>query len=176
MKNIILIFTILFSAIVYSQDSTPKPGDNILDPGADKFVGNWLWQEGTTSLTIILKKENVLIPFIKDVRADFTLGYHKFIKDGIVVEDYTMFSNKNFSDKKNSITSGTDSDNRNILNGYIIHSSKDKSIKFELEYIDANHIKLRNLKNKEGVKIRVPGQPAYDWSISLPQNIILTRQ
>ncbi len=37
-----------------------------------------------------------------------------------------------------------------------------------------NHIKLLSVFNKEGVIIRTKERP-YDSSISLPQNIILTR-
>ncbi|MNW09727.1 hypothetical protein D3C71_2067970 [compost metagenome] len=60
--------------------------------------------------------------------------------------------------------------------GGITHTSKDKSIKFEIEYIDSTHIKLVELKDYPGLKVNAPGKPSYDWSISLPENIILTKQ
>lgn len=161
---------------MYSQDTTPKPGDNILDPYADKFIGTWQWQENNNIFRIILKKENVIVPFIENVRADWTIGFHKFIQNGVIIEDSTIYSHTNFKDKKKTINAMTDSNNRNILNGLLQHISKNKSVKFEIEYIDSNHIRLKNLKNKEGVKLRFPGQPAFDWGISIPQGIILTRQ
>jgi hypothetical protein len=65
----------------------------------------------------------------------------------------------------------------NKIGGGITHiSKKNKNIRYEIEYIDATHIKLVSLKNTEGIKLIFPGEPPHDSSISLPQNIILTKQ
>lgn len=176
MKNILFILTIVFSSIMYSQEITPKSGDNILDPYADKFLGTWVWREGNDSFKIILKKENILVPLLNNVKADWIIGFHKFVKNGTIIEDTSLYTSTNFLDKKNSIISSTDSDNRNYLTGYIIHSSKNKSVKFVIQYIDATHIKIISFKNTGGLKVTLSGQPPFDWSITLPQNIILTKQ
>ncbi|WP_407404806.1 DUF6705 family protein, partial [Chryseobacterium sp.] len=76
--------------------------------------------------------------------------------------------------KKNTIVAGSKNGFPNILHGYLQHISKNKSVEFEIEYIDSNHIKLLSLKNKPGTKVTIQGQPVFDWSISFPQNIILT--
>ncbi|WP_312171233.1 DUF6705 family protein [Chryseobacterium sp.] len=176
MKNIIYLIFALFMVNINAQNTLPQSGDNILDPNADKFMGTWKWQNGNNSLTIIMKKENVLVPFPENVHADWVIGFHKFVNNGAVIEDSTMFSNANYNDKKNSIVAGSKNGFPNILHGGIYHKSKNKFVEFEIEYIDATHIKLLSLKNRPGLKVSAPGQPPFDWSITLPQNIILTKQ
>jgi hypothetical protein len=176
MKNIIFLIFALFMININPQNIFPQPGDNILDPNADKFMGTWLWQNGNNSLKLTFKKENILLPFPDNVHADWVIGFHKFVKNGSTVEDTTMFSNTNFIDKKKSINAGSKNGFPNILHGYIQHTSKNKSVEFEIEYIDSIHIKILSFKNKPGTKVSIGNEPAYDWSISLPQNIILTKQ
>lgn len=159
----------------YSQ-IPPNPGDNVLDPHIDKFVGTWKWQEGNNSLTLIIKKENILFPNLQDIRADWVVGFHKFVKNGVTLEDSTMYSNTTFSDKKHTVSGKTKYNHPNILVGGIGHKSKKKYVNYEIEYIDPTHIKIISLKNPEGTRVRAPGEPPFDWSISLPSNIILTKQ
>jgi len=176
MKNIIFLIFALFMININAQNTLPQPGDNILDPYADKFMGTWKWESGNNSLTLIMKKENVLVPFPNNVHADWVIGFHKFVNNGLTIEDTTMFSNTNYNDKKNTIVAGSKDGYPNILHGGIYHKSKNKFIEFEIEYIDSTHIKILSLKNRPGTKITIQGQPPFDWSISLPQNIILTKQ
>ncbi|MFY1047272.1 DUF6705 family protein [Chryseobacterium sp. GP-SGM7] len=176
MKNIIFLIFALFMININAQNTLPQPGDNILDPNADKFMGTWKWENGNSSFTLIMHKENVLVPFPDNVHADWVIGFHKFINNGSIIEDFSMFSNTNFNDKKKSIVAKSKNGFPNILHGYMQHKSKNKSVEFEIEYIDSTHIKLLSLKNKPGTKVTIQGQPAFDWSISLPQNIILTKQ
>lgn len=153
-----------------------QPEDNILYPNADKFMGTWKWQNGNNSLKLTFKKENILLPFPDNVHADWVIGFHKFVNNGSTIEDSSMFSSTNYVDKKNTIVAGSKNGFPNILHGYIQHKSKNKSVEFEIEFIDATHIKLVSLKNRPGLKVSAPGQPPFDWSIALPQNIILNKQ
>lgn len=153
-----------------------QPRDNILYPNADKFMGTWKWQNGNNSLKLTFKKENILLPFPDNVHADWVIGFHKFVNNGSTIEDSSMFSSTNYVDKKNTIVAGSKNGFPNILHGYIQHKSKNKSVEFEIEFIDATHIKLVSLKNRPGLKVSAPGQPPFDWSIALPQNIILNKQ
>ena len=92
------------------------------------------------------------------------------------IEDSMMFAQTNYIDKKNTVVAGSKNGFPNILHGGIYHKSKNKFVEFEIEYIDSTHIKLLSLKNKPGTKVTIQGQSPFDWSISLPQNIILTKQ
>lgn len=154
------------------------------NPYLDKYTGTWKWEENGKSFTIILKKQNIKIPpFNRNVTADIIYGFHQYIDNNNIVESSIEFSNTNFDAKKLTIYAGVgilciDS----ILKGDLTHLSKNgilgskKSLEFEIEYLDNNHIKLISLKNPQGTKVTITGQPSYDWSISLPQNIILTKQ
>lgn len=162
--------------VIVKSQNYPQPNSNYIDPHLDKFAGTWLWQNGNNSLKLILQKENTLMPFPENYHSDVIIGFHKFINNGSTVEDFFPFTNTNFSNKKWSILAGVDKNNKNLLNGFIYHNSKNKSVEFVIEYIDSTHIKLMSLKNSPGTKVTIQGQPAFNWSISLPQNIILTKQ
>ncbi|MFY1044987.1 DUF6705 family protein [Chryseobacterium sp. GP-SGM7] len=176
MKNIIFLIFALFMIDINAQNTLPQSGDNILDPNADKFMGTWLWQNGNNSLKLTFKKENILLPFPDNVHSDWVIGFHKFVSNGSTIEDSSMFANTNYVDKKNTVVAGSKNGFPNILHGGIYHKSKNKFVEFEIEYIDSTHIKLLSLKNKPGTKVTIQGQSPFDWSISLPQNIILTKQ
>ncbi len=175
-KRIIAIIIALLAtvSVVLAQNNCK------LDPEAEKFAGTWEWREGNNSFTFILKFNRVNFAF-KDEEPKITemiVGYHKFIKDGIVVEDSTPFKNTEINiDKKEikcTLFAFTEDKDKNILVGFLTHLSKNKGTKCRIKYIDFNHIKLVKVFNTSGVKISTAEHP-YDSSISLPQNIILTR-
>lgn len=179
MKNIlIVILSIIITSLTMNCNAQiPQDGDNILNSNLNKFVGTWNWSSGGKSLQLVLKKENVKLPFGNNIYADRIIGFHKYIDNGAAIENSTQYSSEAFSMQGNSTIYGsTENGNSNKLSGSMTHKSKNKSVNFEIEYIDATHLKLVKLENREGMKINLPGQPPYDWSISLPQNIILTKQ
>lgn len=179
MKNIITIIifniTLLFSMSCKAQ--IPNDGDNVLNNHINKFVGTWNWSLGNDSFQLILKKENVKLPFGNNIYGDKIIGFHKFINNGSIIENSTQYSSETFSYTGNSTIYGsTENNNSNILSGNITHLSKNKSIRFIIEYIDATHIKLVKLENTSGIRFKLPGKPPFDGSITIPKNIILTKQ
>lgn len=175
-KLTFILITSLFIFECKAQNDLPQDGDNILNNNINKFVGTWNWSENGKSLQIILKKENVKLRVGMNLRADVLIGFHKYIENGVEIENSTQYSNTNYIDNKSTIFGGAGKNETNTINGGIRHITKNKSIKFEIEYIDSTHIKLVELKDYPGLRVNVPGKPPYDWSISLPQNIILTKQ
>ena len=125
---------------------------------------------------LIFKKENIKLPIGNNIRADALYGFHQYKKNNVVIETSTQFSNTIYTDKKSTLFALGDKDNPNNLGVGIGHLSKNKSVRSEIEYIDTTHIKLVKLENYEGIRINVPGQPPYDSSITLPQNIVLVKQ
>lgn len=148
------------------------------NPNLDKFVGTWKWEGNNKNFTIILKKQNIKIPpFNRNVTADIIYGFHQYIENNNIIENTLGNVNYQHGTKKTSVFGGLSSYGEiNILTGNLRHNSKNKSVEFEIEYIDTTHIKLVSLKNGEGLRLRKAGTPPFDWSISLPQNIILTKQ
>ncbi len=176
----IIITVIAFLAIVnfaFAQGVDIKPGYHNSDPDAKKFAGIWEWKKGNDSFTLILSFQKIEYKrlSIKNVTSDAIVGWHKFVRNGKIIEDSTPFKFSNYDKGKWTILSGTEEYDRNILSGTIQHKSKNKSVRFEIKYIDANHIKLIKVFNTQGVKISTPDNP-YDSSISLPQNISLTKK
>lgn len=180
MKNNILkiSFTVIVLLIIFNCNAQnyPQDGENIQNSNLDKFVGTWIWANGSESLLLILKKQNIKLPIGNNIRADALYGFHQYKKNNVLIESSIQYSNLTYSDRKQTISGMGDFDIPNKIGGGITHISKNnKNVRYEIEFIDANHIKLVNLKNPEGIQINFPGQPPYDNSISLPQNIILTK-
>ena len=173
MKKIIFTVIILLGVITncIAQDGIPNDGDNITNDNINKFTGTWYWSNGIESLKIVLKKENILLPFGKNIRTDALYGFHIYIKNGIIVENSTDFINTTYNDKKHTVFAIGDKDNPNTLGLGIGHLSKHKSVEATIEMIDSTHIKIVKLENYEGIRFG-----KFDWSISLPQNITLTKQ
>jgi len=164
---------------VKSQDLNINYGANNLNPCQNKFIGIWKWENNNDSFTLNLKKQNISMPpYDKNIKADILYGFHKYVKNNIVVETSIDNSSYDYESGKFTLSGGLGARcSNNILEGSIYHISKNsKKVRFEIEYIDATHIKLVSLSNPPGTKVNVSGEPAYDWSINLPQNIILTKQ
>ncbi|MDH6250468.1 hypothetical protein M2347_000195 [Chryseobacterium sp. H1D6B] len=181
MKNILKFFFLatglLLNQNCHAQNNIPQDGDNILNTSADKFIGTWIWTNGNDSFELILKKENILLPIGNNIRADALYGFHKYIKNNVEIENSTQYAATTYVQKKSTLLAIGKDNTPNDLGGVvIIHISKNKSVKAQIDYIDANHIKLVKVENLAGTKVSFEGQPPYDSSISLPQNIILTKQ
>lgn len=158
-----------------SQTLDITPNAQNINHNIDKFVGTWIWANGNESLVLIFKKENILLPLEGNIRADILYGFHQYAKNNTVLESSTQYLNTTYTTKKSTLLGGS-FDDHNKISGSIQHKTKNKSVKFEIDYVDANHIKLIKLDNFQGISITLPGQPPYDSSISLPQNIILIKQ
>lgn len=162
-----------------AQELNTTPNANNLNPELNKFVGTWKWQENNKSFTIVLKKQNITLPPLsRNVKADIIYGYHQFIDNGLIIENSLDNISSTYNDMYFSISGGMGIlGTNNTLKGNFFNISKNnKKLHFEIEYLDSTHIKLVSLKNAPGTKVVVGNQPDYDWSISLPQNIIFTKQ
>ena len=164
---------------VQSQDLNVNYGANNLNTCQNKFVGIWKWENNGNNFTLNLKKQNISIPpYERNVKADILYGFHKYVKNNEIIENSLNNSTYDYESGKFTLSAGLGVRcSNNILEGSIYHISKNnKRVHFEIEYIDATHIKLVSLSNSPGTKVNISGQPEYDWSINLPQNIILTKQ
>lgn len=147
----------------------------------DKFVGVWIGIINGKSITLKLKKVKIHVPslipsFSENKCYDAIFGFHKFINNGTELENTLAFSTSTIYEKKWTVLGSTEEYNTNILNGTLEHPSKRKSVQFKISYIDATHIKIESLENLPGIKPTFPGEFPYDSSISLPSNIVLTKQ
>ncbi|MCD0480772.1 hypothetical protein LPB90_20200 [Chryseobacterium sp. LC2016-29] len=174
MKNIINLISIILC--ISFNNCTAQNNYHRPDPYADKFAGIWKWGDTNNGLVLIMKKENNVNLLGDDDQDifDIIIGFHKIYKNGVATEDNTMYSNTSFNDKKRSIKAVTDNNNSDVLTAFMTH--KNKGIIMKIQYIDSTHIKIIEVENKEGVRFKLPGQSPTDWSIDIPNNIILTKQ
>lgn len=180
MNPLIKIYLLLIGLLFMSINAqTPlKDGDNIKNKHFDKFVGTWVWSSANDSFTLILKKDNVKFVPTMDLYGDVLYGFHKYVKNGKEIENTTQYKNTNYYDKKSSLLGGMDA--KNISNKIEISVtppvSNQRLLIMNIEYIDDKRIKINNIIEREHVYLRTNGDPPFDYSRKLPENIILTKQ
>lgn len=152
-------------------------------PGNTQFVGTWIGSLNGKTLQLELKnvKANYssLLPnmsFSSNTCIDMIYGFHKYVNNNSEIENTLSYSNSSIYEKKWTILGASNEINNDKVEGTLEHTSKNKSVQFSISYIDPNHIKIESLENVPGLKINEPGKPPYDSSISLPSNIVLTKQ
>jgi len=58
-----------------------------VDNDFDKFVGEWKWENGTNSLTIVLQKKEYLYDSNENFYEDLIIGEYKYVQNGLVIYD-----------------------------------------------------------------------------------------
>lgn len=177
LRQTITIILTLLSVNIYSQNHVPQAGDTIPNPNLEKFAGTWRWEGNGKSFTLILKKMGGVFPININMSGDMLIGYHEYKNNGIIIESSLPYINDQLSNGSYSafaaFKSSTPTPNELIIG--ITHISKRKSIEAKIEYLNSTHIKIVSFSNYQGIKVNTPTY-TYDPSISLPYNIILTKQ
>jgi hypothetical protein len=173
MKNVLLIFfAVVFLNRVIAQTILPQPNGNITNSSLDKFVGTWMWTNGTDTLKIVFKKENILLPFLENSRADILVGFHIYKQGTTVIESSIANSNTSFSDKQYTILGGNRVGIDNLdLTCTIKNSTKNKLGELNLTMNTSQNQLFWTLENMEGLKIG-----PYDFTFSYPLSLTLNRQ
>lgn len=175
MKKITIIgIAFLISCSTIAQMPTPpQPNGNITNSSLDKFVGTWMWNNGTDTLKIVLKKENILLPFPENSRADAIVGFHIFKQGNNIVESSINYVNTVYADKKCTILGGNSVgfDNPNEIGGSLKNMAKNKLGQLKLVINSSLNQLSWTLKNREGVKIG-----NYDYTFSYSLSLTLHKQ
>lgn len=168
---------LFFLFIMFQANGQEFPEDNshTINNDINKFVGTWKWTNQDKSFTIILKKETILYPMGTNITVDNLIGFHKYTVNNVIIENSTEYSNTSYWDRKTTIF-GKTRDNPNKVMGSFEHLSKNKSVNFTIEYIDATHFKLLSLEQRTDLYLLNTGESPRLPGISLPQNIIFTKQ
>ncbi|WP_123885809.1 DUF6705 family protein [Chryseobacterium indoltheticum] len=180
-KYILIALAVLFTNLSFAQKNlnpiqeipcsnyTPKPQ-------FDKFTGHWKWTSGNDSFEMVLKKEKTFNILVSDHSCvDYIIGFHQYVKNGIIIESSLQHQNTNFGQNLLSIF-GVGVSPDEILSAGVDILSNGNYVKMELEYIDVNHVKIKSLNTYPGTKLHLPGQTIPSSEITLPQDIILTKQ
>jgi hypothetical protein len=165
MKKLIII-TILFTAFVLNKVQAQT------NSTLDRFSNTtWVWTNGTDSLKIYLKKASITPPNYNGPAFETLTGFHYFKKGNTVIENSCINLRSLPDEYKWTILLNNDIGGViNDLEGTFRHTSKNKtiSLKFTVDATGTNA--FLSVKNTEGTKIS-----PYDSSISLPNNITLTK-
>jgi len=172
-KYIISTAALFFASLMYSQHEnlgTPvqiQCSSYTPSPELDKFTGHWKWISGNNSFEIVLKKEKIF-SVIGDTQSciDVIIGFHEYIKNGVLIESSLQNQDASFNQKLHSITLYGVQDQM-LLGGIDNLSNLKKPLRMELEYIDSTHLKIKSLMNYEGTKMYLPGQPIPSSEINL---------
>jgi hypothetical protein len=172
MKKILtaIIAAMLFTSSCIAQSTLPQSNTNVINNSLDKFVGTWVWQSGTETVKIILKRDNILMPSPENYRMDAIIGFHIYTKGTQVVESSISYANTLFIDKHSTIL-GSNTNGNNILGCTIQGNTRSKLARLTLT-LNTTQTQLKwVLTNTEGIKII-----GYnDYSSTLPRSITLTK-
>jgi hypothetical protein len=174
MKKIIIVALAVFiSSITIAQMPTPPQSNgNITNSSLDKFIGTWMWNNGADTLKIVLKKENILLPFLENSRVDMLIGFHIYKQGNSVIESSISNYNSSYSDNQYTILGGNRVGIDNLdINCAIKDNAKNKIGDLKLTINTSQNQLLWTLKNKQGVKIG-----NYDYTFSYPLSLTLLKQ
>lgn len=170
-KSVFIFSFFLLSAIAKAQEAIiPQPNGNIVNNSLNKFSGIWVWADGADTVKILLRKENILLPFPENSRADAIVGFHIYKRGADTVESSIEYANSNYADKHSTILGGN-SDENDTLNCSLKDLSKNKLGSLTLILVN-NQTQLKwELKNSEGVRLG-----NFVYAFTLPRSIILSKQ
>jgi hypothetical protein len=172
-KLIILIYFFTLSICAFAQE--PISGEYRTDNQIDKFVGTWQWLSGIDTVIIKLKKVKYLHSDPVSYYSDLLMGCHKYVKNGIILEDnISQFVNigQNY---KGSLYGWSDNMGSDTCSVYMTFKDVTKN---KLELIDMKYVSgtipqmtwlLYNRTTISGVPGRLPG-------LTLPSSLVLTKQ
>lgn len=171
MKLFVLIFVSLIGCCRMVAQP-PAPGSNVVNNYINKFEGVWQWVNGSDTLILKLKKTNKQFG---DYTEDVLLGVHKYIKNGLVLDDaLNKYDSMILYYKKSTAllyqNQGTDTSK---VFGSIKDLSKKKTNTLYLQFVDGMPPTIIwHLETTEGTFI----DPSFQYGLTMPKDIILTKQ
>ena len=159
----------IFFLIGETGKSQPVPNGNILNPTLGKFEGTWQWANGTDTVRIVLRKENILLPFPENSRTDAIIGFHLYKRSNSTIEGSINHINTSHSDKLFTML-GTNDNSGDTLFCSLKDISKNKFGSLNLVLKSGRNELKWTLRNREGVKIG-----PFDYGFTLPLSLVLRK-
>jgi len=152
------IFFLLFGIIISTQ--TLKAQTNYIP------LGTWMYINGNDTIEIYLKSTQINVA---DTSYPTLIGFHKYVKNGQLIESSLNFGNTNFADKKYSI---------------IIYNVKSADIRNDGDFKDMsfniNRLIILTKLNPTTMDVRITSQQTRKNTSSsdytLPRNFQLVKQ
>ena len=169
-KYIILVSFLLFTNILIAQN-TPHPQGSVNNhPELNKFVGTWKWALGNDSLIVNLCKQSILFPAPLNYYEEVLVGWHKYVKNGILIESLLQYSGLPYRGGNSTIFAGKRTDFKTF--GSFKDLNMNKQCDLYLTILDITNTQLNwRLRESRGLK---PNN--FQVGFTLPENIILIKQ
>lgn len=176
MKIFVTLLLIFFSFFIKAQ--RPAPGSMNYKPELDKFEGIWKWNSGNNEVTLKLKKVMFYINIPEGFSEEVLLACHKYVNNGIVIEDNLSLYPSLGQNQTGSATLFFDNQHpAEIIWGIFTNGTLNKSEKIKLTYNSATQMPTLtwDLSNREKT-YKIGIDPIPDDNTTLPKDLILTKQ
>ena len=182
MKKILISISIILVILISNVFGQPPAGTTNYEPGLDKFIGTWKWNDGNGN-EVILKLKKVMCHTNGTTNGvdnggyymERLLGCHKYVHNGIVVEDnLSLYPDLTQIQKGSSMLSLA---TPNRIRGLFKDASLNKYENIRLTYNDVLPAPTLTwqLYNKESTYLSGV-DPVPNNNTTLPKNLILIKQ
>lgn len=165
--------TIILVLALCAKSHAQTAGTYITNNTMSAFHGTWQWVSGTDTLKIYLATKKAYYPINGGFYWDQLCGWHIYKKGNTVVS--SSFGSINNTNAR-TLSLANNSSHPMLSEGWIKDVSKNKSGELKLSLNAAQNQLTWKLENAEGVRFRNTNEPAYDWTFSFPEYLVLTRQ
>ncbi|MCC7378375.1 MAG: hypothetical protein IT255_03350 [Chitinophagaceae bacterium] len=177
MKKIIsmvgLLIVFIQNSKAQSLPTLPSPGSYMTNNTMGAFHGTWQWVSGSDTVKLFLNTQKVWIDYAGGFYLDCLVGWHLYKKGNTVIESsYSNINNGNTY----TFMGGNENGPINKAEGALNDLTKHKEGDLTLTLNAANNELTWKLVNAEGVHIRRSTDPPFDYTFTLPKNMVLTKQ
>jgi hypothetical protein len=165
------LFILTYIISVEVQAQPPTPGSYEPNTHVDKLVGTWRWTSGADYVELkLLKLQHDNGVYTTDV----IMGSHIYVRNGVIIESsMSDYGNIVTDHKKTTIYVFNINTGPDNFEGQMKDLSKNKSVTVKLLFMPGNPSQLAmHLEPAE----RVATEPNFQYGLTLPQDIILTKQ
>jgi hypothetical protein len=160
------ILAIILLTGTLSVKAQPIDTPYFRQPGLHKFEGTWIYTNHDITFKIILEVQKILTKTSNPIYMDIIVGHHMFMKGDSIIQ------NSIGKDKTITVGGFIDMSNTSKIGFHFVdlHNLLDGT----LELLPNDEIKWK-VRNREGARMKIPGQKDEDYTIYVPRELILKK-
>ena len=168
--TIILVLSFIFFRASAQKNSSFVPVDNLNLALMDKYAGTWEWKSGTSSFTLVLKKQQIA------TRLQILNGWYRYVKNGkTIIDKISKIDSIKYSGLSGYTVKGNDT-----VNMIFADDTRDKEKSGIIFFVNGDENKISIKFNKDEnhplKHLRFSPRKVYEDLIPENLNIILTRK
>jgi hypothetical protein len=173
-----LISYITFSLLIISKSSIaqdyPAAGSYLTNTTMGAFHGTWQWVSGVDTVRLYLMTKKVFFNANGGFHWDRLVSWQIYKHGDNVIENTLQYMN-NGDYNYCSMWGGNNDRPINVVGGTYLDFTKKKYGDLTLVLNAAQNELTWKLTNSEGVRVRRPTDPPYDWGFTLPKDMVLKK-